>query len=191
MEPLPPLHVRLNLGEPLTTNRPVMTLGDSGSVGTACGLPDARRSAPFPGGLQGGPHRLWRQGSHLLPDWASLPDMFQPPVILILQPFIFWSVRKADCTLDRTQVGKFKSCLKGFFFSWGGGGYECSSDLQFAGLFIKCYSFTSKPHHKQILIHPSIYNARFDLHSGSLETVGAAPKSHRVKLGCPPGQAAS
>lgn len=54
MEPLPPLHVHLNLGEPLTTNRTVMTLGNSGSTGTACGLPDARRSAPFPGGLQGG-----------------------------------------------------------------------------------------------------------------------------------------
>lgn len=39
----------VSIRELLTTNRPVMTLGSSGSVRTACGLPDARRSACFLG----------------------------------------------------------------------------------------------------------------------------------------------
>lgn len=37
----------ISIRELLTTNRPVMTLASSGSVRTACGLPDARRSACF------------------------------------------------------------------------------------------------------------------------------------------------
>lgn len=40
----------ISITELLTTNRPVMTLDRSGCVRTACGLPDARRSACFLGG---------------------------------------------------------------------------------------------------------------------------------------------
>ena len=39
----------ISIRELLTTNRPVMILASSGSVRTACGLPDARRSARFLG----------------------------------------------------------------------------------------------------------------------------------------------
>lgn len=46
-------HLCVSIRELLSTNRPVMTLASSGCVRTACGLPDARRSARFLGACEG------------------------------------------------------------------------------------------------------------------------------------------
>lgn len=53
-----------SIKELLTTNRPVMTLVSSGIVRTACGLPDARRSACFLGACspQRSPHKFYLTG---------------------------------------------------------------------------------------------------------------------------------